>query len=238
MREMKEYKEKIWNFEYPSAEEINKERLNALCSEVKKGTRELEELIEEFRNFNDTAIENMKKLNASYLEVIGYAIKIEEIAKEIQGRILDGGKLVSSIEKIHKNVSDMYFEKYQMLMGELRTIENRMKNILSGIYQEEATLKLQNVIKEEYDKNEIGKARAVMNKFNIALETYKTLTNRITEVIKTKEVKCEDEVADQIRIIANKVKGMYNEFIDMPTPTEAIKKEYEKFREFIENKYK
>ncbi len=208
MEKINELKEEIWEYEYPEITELPTINYN-----------NLDELLTGFLNLNETVINNLKKLNQAYIEVIGYAIQIEEIARKIQGTILDGGKLVGMIEKIHGNVSQYYQDNYMDMMEEIKMVAMGIEKIT----EIESPIKNFNI--------HYSSAREAMKAFNEILEKYFNWAKQVIPEIK------EEDAVDQIKKLSMRLINLHKRYIELDNPSQRMKKEYEKFREFIDNKY-
>ncbi len=208
MEKINKLKEKIWKHKYP---EITK------LPEVNYGN--LDELLTGFMKLNEAVVNNLKKLNQAYMNVIEYAIQIEEEARRIQGTILDGGKLVGMIEKIHGSVSQYYQDNYMDVMEEIKTVAMGLEKIT----EIESPIKNFNI--------HYSSAREAMNAFNEILEKYINWAKQVIPEIK------EEDAVDQIKKLSMRLINLYNRYIELDNPSQRMKKEYEEFRKFIDNKY-
>ncbi len=209
MKKINELKEKIWKYEYPEITELPAIDYN-----------NLDDLLTGFLNLNEKVTNNLKKINRAYMEVIEYAIQIENEAREIQGKILDGGKLVGMIEKIHSNVSQYYQDNYMDVMEEIKMVSIG----ISKITGEESPIKSFNV--------HYTSAREAMNALNEILEKY---SNWIKQVIP--KIKVETDTVDQIKKVSRRLIKLHEMYTELDNPSKRMEKEYKKFREFVDNKY-
>ncbi len=242
--EINEINEKIKNYLYSPIIGIN-DRYNYL-KELVNNTRRaignpeyedrynLENVIEEIYGMNRTYIENMLIRLNEYEKVINLAIEIENKTRELQGKVLDGGKLHSMVEEVHRRVSEMYQQRFSEIKEGIIGAYSYLFKHTSNLRDDEMRSSMSDVSKS-WNQTSVRGTRDSIAMLKKVLEVYLIRSNGILSVAYENGGIDMDVLLNYMK----RVKDVYNEFLSIPTPTEAIEREYLNLKESAEkNKYK